>query len=186
MDLSLKNQKGFTIIEIIIAIFILSVSIIGVYSAFSAMKVLTSGSTDKLMASYLAQEGVEIVINIRDQNWINMSIIPNVNWDDGLAENTDCTHGCEVDYQTTGTALNPLRPWTSDGNYLRIDSSGFYGYSTINSTPTKFKRKITITTLNDHVLKVISEVFWDVKPNILNPLRTQESVKIEEVLYNWY
>ena len=68
----MNSSKGFTIIELIISIFILSVALVGIFSAFSIVTILTSDSADRLTGTYLAQEGMEIVRNIRDTNWIKM------------------------------------------------------------------------------------------------------------------
>jgi len=76
-------MKGFTIVEIIIAIFITSIVLMGIFSIFYVVTVLASDSSDRLTATYLAQEGMEIVRNIRDKNWLNMD-------DQGCANSSDC------------------------------------------------------------------------------------------------
>ena len=151
-------SKGFTIIELIIAIFVLSVAVVGIFSAFSIIVVLTSDTADRLTATYLAQEGMEIVRNIRDTNWLYMDIcaanmIPfpmgvtcPATWVDKL---NVCASGCEADYTTAGTGTtmpSSISVWASPGRYLKIDSSqysttyGFYNY--LSGTDSKFKRKI--------------------------------------------
>lgn len=177
-----KNNKGFTIIELIIAIFILSFSIFGVYSAFSVVIVLTHGASDRFTAAYLAQEGLEIIRNVRDTNWIDGA----VDWTHGIQ---GFHNGCEADY-TTGTdapGAKPFTPWVggpSGGNYLSVDSGGFYSYD--HGTETKFKRKITIDLLSDYIIKVSVLVTWEEKPNILNPTGELGSIEAEETLYDWY
>ena len=63
-----KKEKGFTLIETLVALSIFLVSIVGI------MTVLSSGLTDinsakkKMTATFLAQEGIEYVRNIRDTN----------------------------------------------------------------------------------------------------------------------
>lgn len=180
-----KLLTGFTIIELIITIFVLSIAIIGVFGAFSIMVILTSNVSDRLAAAYLAQEGVEIIRNIRDTNWLNMDANPDLaSWDDGLYA---CENGasCQVDYTTTGFDSNPVLPWHED-SYLKIDADNFF-YSYGAGTKTKFRRKITIdTSLAPYIMKVIAEVFWDEKPNILNLAEEQGSIQVEDTLYNWY
>lgn len=175
-------NKGFTIIELVISVSILSVAVIGIYASFSMMSVLSTEMSDRLTASYLAQEGLEIVRNIRDTNWMSEDLGTR-NWDEGLlvCENE---FGCEVEYKTNGSAENPAYPWQE--RFLTISpEAGFYGYS--SGTETKFKRKITINaTLAPHILRVKAEVFWASKPTIINPLGVQESVVVEDILYNWY
>ena len=183
-------KNGFTIIELIISISILSVAIIGIFGAFSIVTILTSNSADQLTATYLAQEGMEIVRNIRDTNWLNMdydcTINPdcitnnNYRWVDDLTPagkniNPDCSNGCEVDYTTTGFGPVPVNITT--GTYLCTNTDGFYYYQLgcQGALQTKFQRKIIINPItdvnqaDDHIIKVTVQVSWNEKATILNP-----------------
>lgn len=172
-------SKGLTIIEVIVTVFILSIGVVGIYSAFSVMVIVTSDISDGLIAAYLAQEGVEIVRNIRDNNFLLAVSDINASWTDSLLP--QCDGGCAVDYKT-GTPGH-AGPVYGDAGYLGINADGFYA---LTSSPAKFKRKITITALNDNVLKVTSEVKWDKKPDLLNPQGVPGSSGVVEYLYNWY
>jgi len=205
-------KNGFTIIELIVSIFILSIGVLGVFSAFSMITILTSSTADRLTATYLAQEGMEIVRNIRDTNWLNMDGAtgdfpscasgndPTSNcpfsWVDGI-DNCE-SFGCQADY-TTGTSVSSImNSWSGDGDYLFLNTDGFYSYDT-NGTQTKFKRKITIApvtdvdTLDDHIIKVKVEVSWNQKATILKSgflagdcTTTDNCITTEETLYDWY
>lgn len=170
------QNNGFTLIELVIAIFILVVAVIGVYNSFSTVVTLTAGASSRLTAFYLAQEGIEIVRNMRDNNWHQGA---ENGWDYGL----DCEYGCEADYRT-GTSMDPgsgLTAFSGNGNYLNINNNnGFYSYDIIGDySSTKFKRKITIVSQNENVLKVYVLVTWEVKDETF-------SAEVEEYLYNWY
>lgn len=173
-----KKNRGFTLIELTIAIFILVVAIVGVYNSFSTVVILTTGISSRLTATYLAQEGIEIVRNIRDNNWLNGR-----HWKTGLLDmNTDCSSGCEA-YYRTGTSMDTRFGLTAFGdNYLNIKNN-FYSYDeTGDYYPTKFKRKITIIApypLVGDVLKVIVLVTWKEKEETFN-------FQVGEYLYNWY
>jgi len=145
------------------------------------MVILTSDASDRLTAAYLAQEGMEIVRNIRDTNWLNMSDDPEATWYDGLSE---CESGCQADYETTGAATSPLVPYV-DIDHLKIDDTGDF-YNRTSGTDTKFKRKITITFATEYIMKVSVQVFWDQKPTILNPDGLPGVIETEENLYDWY
>jgi prepilin-type N-terminal cleavage/methylation domain-containing protein len=204
-------SKGFTIIELIISIFILSVALVGIFSAFYTVTILTSDSADKLTATYLAQEGMEIVRNIRDTNWLNMdtycathdcSTGNAYSWVDGLTSVGACGNvgtGCEADYTSLASMSG------NSGQYLCIDSNGFYYYTSScpSSSTTKFERKIIITpvtdvdTKSDHIIKVVVQVAWDGRGSILHSSRnadygisncntTDNCVSAEETLYDWY
>jgi len=183
-------SKGFTIIELVISIFILSVGVVGIFSAFSVVTILTSDSADRLTATYLAQEGMEIVRNIRDTNWLNMDLYNCVpgdtscgyTWVDGLTpvgnnnygpncSSTSSAGGCEADYTTTGFSSNPVLQKT--GDYLMINGNGFYNYTL--GTNTKFQRKVIIAYATDansnpinYIIKVTVQVSWNEKATILN------------------
>ena len=175
-----KNE-GFTLIELVIAIFILVVAIIGVYNSFSTVVILTAGASSRFTAAYLAQEGIEIVRNIRDNNWLN-----DRDWTTGLSDtSTDCSNGCEADYKT-GTSSGPtLAPWVSDGNYLNIRDNTFYSYDNFGDiAATKFKRKITITPAGTDVLKVSVLITWKEKEQ--EGCNSGFCITVEEYLYDWY
>ena len=175
-----ESGAGFTIIELIISIFILSVAIIGVYAAFSVMVILSSEAEDRLVAAYLAQEGVEIIRNIRDSNWIKGR-----GWDEYIGGCGSGTTGCEVDYKTTGSLENPVYVWVGQGRFLKIDpENSFYNYDV--GAETKFTRKITIEPLDVFIVRVKAEVFWNKKPSIISPDGAEDSIAVEETLYDWY
>lgn len=201
-------KKGFTIIELIISIFILSIGIVGIFSSFSMVVILTSDSSRRLTASYLAQEGMEVVRNIRDTNWLYMDagIPAGTTWVSGLGvdDTPSCDKGCELDYKTTNTSIKPWPAGNIKGDYLYIDVSGFYNKDASGSA-TKFKRKVIITPVtdvdgkSDHIVKVKVEVAWDQKATILNPsvlagdalqddCQTYKNncVIAEGTLYDWY
>jgi len=200
-----EGSAGFTIIELVISIFILSIAVVGIFSAFSIMVILTSDTANQLTATYLAQEGMEIARNIRDINWLNMDVCAanpactpgSYTWVDGF----NCAAGCEADYTTTGSGSHLVKIYPPSGDYLNIDSNGFYSYSTTGTvTPTIFKRKIIITEIPDvdgnpppyHIMKVIVQVSWYKKATILNSAipadtcSTSNCITTEETLYDWY
>ena len=64
------NKNGFTLLEVIVAIFVITIGVIGVISVVQRTAAFTSISSSRLQAAYLAQEGIEIARNIRDGNWL--------------------------------------------------------------------------------------------------------------------
>lgn len=181
-----KIESGFTVIELILAIFILSVGIIGVFYAFSQITILTSASQDRLTAAYLAQEGAEIIRNIRDGNWINYA----EDWQENLY-NCETGAGCQLDYTSARTSF--LRPYTIEGDYLNIDSSGFYSYN--SGAQTKFKRRVKIDILSDDAIdaiKISVYVSWDEKATIMgdghsaSECVSSNCMTLQDTLFNWY
>ncbi len=66
----MKNHKGFTLIEVLMAIFLITVGIGGSFALINRIMDFSSVSSDRLQAAYLAQEGIENVRNTRDSNWL--------------------------------------------------------------------------------------------------------------------
>ena len=174
-----KNNKGFTLLEVITAIFILTVGVGG--SVLLTQQTLSASSVieSKLVAAYLAQEGVEIIRNVRDANWLENRTTGTTSWKDGL---TNCggVNCCEGDYNTdtaapevlfsTGCDFDTLRP-------LNVDDNGFFSYSP--GTTSKFKRKIAIQELDENRIEVTAEVLWKERDRA-------HSIRVMETLTNWY
>src|SRR3989344_3018190 len=118
------KSRGFTIIEMIISVFMLSGAVLVIFGSFSLMIILSRDSEDRLVANYLVQEGIEIIRNIRDTNWLASAVNPGFFvWDNGLAACKSA--GCEVDYKTTGSGASPVYPWQD--RFLKINpESHFY------------------------------------------------------------
>ncbi len=174
------NNKGFTILEIIFAIFIVLIGILASYTVVQQIMGYTSIASSRLVAAYLSQEGIEIIRNIRDTNWIQTGAGFSELWDGGLPGGN-----YQADYRTTtfaGTGQDPCSGIYNclaygSGDYLKIDSNGFYNYS--SGTTTKYKRKITSDGSVNDILKVSVEVNWTEKGN-------PYTVTAQENLYNWY
>lgn len=188
-----NKKNGFTIVELIISIFILQSVIVAVFGAFSIVTILTADASDRLIGAYLAQEGMEIVRNIRDSNWLKIedgTLNPG-EWTMGLTTEGACgTTGCEADYASTSLL-------GTSNNYLETSTDKFYNYTT--GLPTKFKRKIVVIKVgdvdgsDDHIIKVSAEVSWDKKATILQGALLAGNCQVgknciitEETLYDWY
>jgi len=162
------SDAGFTLIEVLTAIFVILVGVVGVLAIIQQTIAFAALSSSRLAASYLAQEGIEIVRNIRDGNWLE-----EVNWDIGLGGGE-----YEADYDDSDLSSYQDR-------YLYIDgTNGFYKYITTPASgdiQTKFKRKITITSDMDGAtprLKVSVLIEWQ-------QIGKPHQVTAQEYLYNW-
>jgi len=165
-------KKGFTLLEVIIAIFLVTVGMSAVLVLITKTITTMALSFSQLTAAYLTQEGIEIVRNIRDTNWIE-----GADWDDGLVcSPLPCQFEAEADYDDLD-----LTTYTHLGRYLKFDG-GFYNYD--SGSDTKFKRKITITPIDlepdgiNDILEVTILVLWTEK-------RETYSHTAQEKLYKW-
>ena len=149
---------GFTLIETLIAITVFTVGALSVSVLVERSSFATSVSASQLAAGLLAQEGIEIARNIRDTNLLKIHQGGDESCKDELAS---CSTGCEADY----TDL-PLSP-------------GQDRFVEFNGEPTKFKRKITITSPTQDSLEVLVEVSWTERAS---PRSLQAATK----LFNWF
>ena len=155
------TKTGFTMMELIVAIFVITTGIVGVLSLVTQTIYSATYSSNKLIAAYLAQEGIEIVRNIRDTNWLQ-----GLSWNNGLGVSV-----YEADYKASSLSF-------FGGNPLNLETlTGYYGYGAGDAT--KFTRKITISNgpIGDS-LNVKVEVSWQEKGNT-------HSLEAQENLYNW-
>lgn len=167
------SKKGFSLLDVMFAIGIILVGLVGVLEVFRYVIMVQRLSADRFIAANLAQEGVEIVRAIRDSNW---AATPRRPWKTGL----DVDGDYKVQAMETASFHNDqLLSYTDE--VLKLDGKGQYNYE--SGTPTKFKRTITIrnddakcsATVGD-CLSVTVNVQWD------NGTRT---MIIGDLLYNW-
>ncbi len=175
---TLKLNKGFTLLEVIIAIFIISVGVGGVAKIMPSLIAGTSVSQSRLVVAYLAQEGVEIVRNIRDTNWLeDHNRGDSTPWDEGFFSPVNCANGCEIDY--TGLTLEDPLFAVYSGRKLKIDPNGFYKYNCPGCPDAKFDRKITITPDGSDILIIKIDISWQDRGKFYN-------FPVQEKLYKWY
>lgn len=160
-------KNGFTLVEIMAAIFVMITGIVGVYSLLSTVVNLKSINVGRFMASQLASEGMELVHNLRDQNWLQ-----GIAWDTGLTNCSIPAQPCEIDYNDFGLIIAD--------RFLKIQDNGFYNYEV--GADTVYKRKITITQQGD-ALNVKVKVLWQGR----RPFSGfgENSFELEENFYDW-
>jgi len=170
------KDKGFTIIESLVAISILVVVITGTLTAIQTGLSSYIFSKDQIIAFYLAQEGFEQIRNIRDENGLRSQ-----NWLTGISANSSdpCFFGnaCTVDPVSANV---PIRCTSGPGNCPLIKqdpTTGFFGYNAL-WTDTIFKRQIILTQINADEISITVTVNWS-KGTV------NRQFKAKENLLNW-
>jgi len=162
----MKN-KGLTLIELMIATFVIVIGVVGSFSVLQKVIMSTTLSSSRLVAAYLAQEGIEVVRNIRDTNWVEGE-----DWDNDISYVAGSKY---LDYRSVSY---PDSANCSSKNYLKYNqASGFYECS-INGN---FQRTISVESIGggEEGIKVLVKVEWE-------ELGSVHEVSAQENLYNWY
>ncbi len=189
-----KYKKGFTLVETLVAISIFTVSVVAVMSVIAVSLADISYAKNKIIAGYLAQEGVEYIRNIRDTYILNA---PAYGWGVSVGNNfrlkiTPCTspNGCYFDDQDLVFSSGLDKPITKitinscvvPCPYLYYSSLyGSYNYSPANGVQSPFIRKVVITypdITGDNEAKVTSTVSWVQGSGTY-------SIVLSENLFNW-
>ena len=149
--------------EIIISIGVILTALVASVALISSSISSTRLSRSRITAQGLAQEGLEIVRNIRDNNWLIFKRKV-TDWRDGLQAGD-----WRVQYNVNNLLSFATQP-------LKLDTDGFYKYNSGTDTP--FYRKITLEYIGDNQIKATSEITWQ-------EYGRNNSLKVETRLYNW-
>ena len=170
---------GFTLIETLVAITIITLSIAGPLTTASRAIVAAEVSRDQITASYLAQEGIEYIRSVRDDAYLNQYkqslsnplINPtSAGWNDFLNIIASCRGNpaiaCTFDpaaYSLTSCTVGACLPL----NLVKTGSGDYYYTTSTSGTllpTTVFTRTIQvfdITPTTPTEKRVVSEVSWN-------------------------
>ncbi|MFA5962308.1 MAG: prepilin-type N-terminal cleavage/methylation domain-containing protein [Parcubacteria group bacterium] len=126
------NYAGFSFMEVMLSVAVLSIGVMGVLPLFTSALRQSLDSRDQIIGAMLAQEGVELVQNLRDNNFKNR-----VDAFSG-AFPADDTVNCRIDFQSALDCSSTLFRLYAD------NVTNFYKHSTTSATITKFRRRVNI------------------------------------------
>jgi prepilin-type N-terminal cleavage/methylation domain-containing protein len=147
-----RMSQGFSLIEVLVTLFVLSAGLVGV-SVLMANNIRSSeNSKNQIIATQLAQEGIELVRNLKDNKQL----------DAAPYNNQTCIFLC------TGLRVDKTLVLDSGGDKRLYLNGSFYTH-TNTGTPTKFYRQIDLSITgdiahvpsSDRVIKVTSYVSWN-------------------------
>jgi type II secretory pathway pseudopilin PulG len=162
-----KKQGGFSVPEVLVAIFILLTGILALSTLVTSAVRTSSANSSKLIAANLAQEGLEIVRAVRDLNLAS----DGTGWDSFFNKFcADSSYAVQYDDDSLDRAY--------EDTFLKFDSStGFYGYD--SGTDTIFKRKIELIADGcPNYFTVVSQVTWTQRGQ-------NYIVTAQDQLWNW-
>jgi Tfp pilus assembly protein PilV len=144
-----KKKSGFSFLETIISVFLIAIGMIAVMALMASSLKESFDSRDQVIATLLSQEGIELVRNVRDNNWANDL----GSFDAGFPSASKVR--CQVDAVTDAISCPAF--WFS----LKLNTDGIYNYS--SGSATRFQRKIMIQYDNDtekNLATITSIVAW--------------------------
>lgn len=163
-------HKGFSLVETLVAITLLAVALVG---PFIAVRNALTGSyiaRDQLIASMLAQEGMEYLRSIRDNNYLAS---PQRDWLDGFsAAARDACFGaspsgvCTVDptrgdFHGDSSGMQEYAS-VSAAPVLKLSSTNLYNQqpATATNVDTQFKRTVVMQSLSATEVRITITVSW--------------------------
>ncbi len=165
-----RMRTGFTIIEMLIAVFIFTVSLTALMSMSAQGLKSTRNTQDRIVAEFLAIEGIEVVRNVRDQAFI--AGYSGGTWSGVFQGNTifgsngcfnSATTACKFEFSSNKFSLSDC---TTDADCdIYIDEPSYH-YDYDSSSPavkSKYNRKIFIDSIadsDDNEIEVRSVVTW--------------------------
>lgn len=154
----MRRSGGFTVLESIVAIFILSMSISGAFSAVVQGLSQSAIAKDEIKAFYLAQEAFEIIKNKRDTNQIAKLDNPSITWLDGITDGAHCPFNQVCRADAVSNSLTFCGGWDSCPTLTQDPDTFLYGYGFSNNT--NFKREIMIESVSADEISVTVRIKW--------------------------
>jgi prepilin-type N-terminal cleavage/methylation domain-containing protein len=195
------NKRGFTLVEMLMAVFVLTYAIAGPLTIASKGVQTATIAKDQDTALYLAQDAIEYVRWARDTNQLN-----NLNWLNGGSisgsNSTVLTPCVSADGSATcyldSLAQNPTAPTACPAGIcpvMNFTSANTYAYNT--GTPTIFTRTVSIqipiganddcTPGHDCEAKVVAKVSWCDQTTVCAVLPgSARSVTLIDDLFAWH
>jgi prepilin-type N-terminal cleavage/methylation domain-containing protein len=178
---STTKERGFTLIEMLIAVFIFTVSISALtYMAGRGIRV-ANDAQQRITAEYLALEGIEVVRNVRDSAFL--SSFDESNWTNVFGDISG-PGNCFYELGETGTqepcafsynnGIPQLEDCPTDDCRLFIDTTNkVYTYNASGSR-SPYTREIYLTQIDGPEIKVEVIVEWG-----------NERIEYQEHLFLW-
>ena len=201
-----NNKKAFSIIEVLIGIFIFTLWMTGIYAIISSTLRVNDFNENYIIASNLAREQLELVRNVRDSNYSTLKPfnLKNPNWT-SYADSDKFEFGkkYKIENDFSNTALFPIKidellgfwEWVSEINWkmldykLCIDNKNRYTSDCITSwnKESNFYRFISIEEVKYNewwVDEVIDNAFL-LKSKVIWYQRGYHEFEVKSIITDW-
>ncbi len=190
-----KNNLWFSIIEIIVWIFIFTIWLTWVYMLLLSSMSMNEYSKNSIIASSLASESIEDIVNLRDNNYITFNNYNKLPWNDFQSKIlTWVYYKVQSDLENNSSnylkveKIQDFKEWknylSGMSNYrLYLDENNNYTYENTWNKPTIFYRYVVFDDLYEWgkyltwVLKITSKVIWYSK--------WYYEIKLDSIITDW-
>lgn len=152
------SQRGFTLLESLVAIAILLIAVVGPMSIIGRSLPQSVYARDHAIAVNLAQEGIEAIRQKRDSNMLSRWSIGSPVWDNEIGDGFYF-----IDPQSaTILSFCGVAPCSLDVRKIRQNSYGWYYQSSTGGAglETKFQRTIEVQSSSAQEKQIIVTVLW--------------------------
>jgi len=203
MNKNVLKQRGFSLIEVMIGIMILTIAIVSAAGLLVNLQKSNQINLQTVQAYYYAVEGLEAVRNIRDTNWLHNRSWMGADSSEIWVGSFDFTNlGNDANSQEYQVVLQS-NAWTQGADIIPVENFNFLrraapweikvengdgdpiemiGNDSSAGDSVDFIRSISFRTVDgmelDEAILVESKVSWEFKNNEYN-------VVLSEILTNW-
>lgn len=154
-----KNKKGFSLVGVMIAITMIIVGVLAVYALTSSIFKVERISNNRFVATLLAREGIELVRQKRDDNWLDIA-----------TELREDPSGDLAGYT--------WKKGICDGSELPSSTFGIFSMTVTAEPDDCTPEDISDEADSPEPIKITSTVSW-------NEQGSERSLELIEYLYDW-
>lgn len=182
-----NRQSGYSLVEVLVAITVLLVALVGPLTVAQVGLKRAINSREQTMAVFLAQEGIEAVYKMREEDALSAypGSVSDINqvWKSVPLLASLCTDAnpCGVSIAANGAIVSSSFYRCVSTNCQMTFSNGArvpYRQGVAGGVETNYERKITVTNSDSTSAIVKSTVTWGT--------RADQTVSLETYIYNIY
>lgn len=187
---TLHTQSGFSLIEVLVAISLLLIALVGPMTFFARSSQSTEVANDRAIATFLAQEGAELIQKMRDDRTLEFFTTPeedgwsSPNGDNFLADVSECIdpNRCGVSINDTG-GVDVISCSGNSCLLLYDENAGRARYNHNSGDTTPYTRTIQLRSdpADNREVEITSRVEWD-----STSLIETQSVEVQTTVFNVY
>lgn len=197
----LNTRKGFSIIEVIIALTVISVAFVAVATLVGKNLQANARNQHYLTAHFLTQESLEVVRNLRDKAWLNNFTLDGKDVDKVLSEALPSSYGQDTEYYKLIDDRNSeggIESWRLRHTSPNFDSNALNKNTLFNgrvvysdsvgaeSVPANFARYVAITPLNSQSYGLTDELVLEVEAvTMFGDGEGHTEVRYSTILTDW-